>query len=153
MSSGEFEEATASSDDRRRVVTCDLVFAVAEPGEVALQVVAADSAGRVLAERFDVAFEAMSRIDVLTQCFIAEVTTNYGTGLIQTIVHRDTKSTGSFFSAPRQADDIVTYEPVTNLAQLTARLAGLRTLVWNGPLGAFETEPVDAATVARALAK
>jgi transglutaminase-like putative cysteine protease len=55
MSSGEFEEATASSDDRRRVVTCDLVFAVAEPGEVALQVVAADSAGRVLAERFDVA--------------------------------------------------------------------------------------------------
>jgi len=75
------------------------------------------------AERFDVAFEAMSRIDSLTQCFIAEVTTNYGTGLIQTIVHRDTKSTGSFFSAPRQADDIVTYEPVTNLAQLAAGLA------------------------------
>lgn len=75
------------------------------------------------AERFDVAFEAMSRIDSLTQCFIAEVSTNYGTGLIQTIVHRDTKSTGSFFSAPRQADDIVTYEPITNLAQLAASLA------------------------------
>lgn len=75
------------------------------------------------AERFDVAFEAMSRIETLTQCFIAEVTTNYGTGLIQTIVHRDTKSTGSFFSAPRQADDIVTYEPVSNLAQLAASLA------------------------------
>ena len=75
------------------------------------------------AERFDVAFEAMSRIDSLTQCFIAEVTTNYGNGLIQTIVHRDTKSTGSFFSAPRQADDIVTYEPLTNLAQLAANLA------------------------------
>lgn len=75
------------------------------------------------AERFDVAFEAMSRIDSLTQCFIAEVSTDYGTGLIQTIVHRDTKSTGSFFSAPRQADDIVTYEPITNLAQLAASLA------------------------------
>jgi transglutaminase-like putative cysteine protease len=55
MSSGEVKRETASSDDLRRVVSCDLVFAVAEPGEVALQVVAADSAGRVLAERFDVA--------------------------------------------------------------------------------------------------
>jgi transglutaminase-like putative cysteine protease len=55
MSSGEVDRETASSDDLRRVVSCDLVFAVAEPGEVALQVVAADSAGRVLAERFDVA--------------------------------------------------------------------------------------------------
>jgi transglutaminase-like putative cysteine protease len=55
MSSGELEGATAPSDDLRRVVSCDLVFAVAEPGEVALQVVAADSAGRVVAERFDVA--------------------------------------------------------------------------------------------------
>lgn len=29
---------------------------------------------------------------------------------------------------------------------LAARLGGLRTLVWNGPLGAFETPPFDAAT-------
>jgi phosphoglycerate kinase len=41
--------------------------------------------------------------------------------------------------------------PVT-VAELTARLAGLRTLVWNGPLGAFETPPFDAATVALAKA-
>jgi transglutaminase-like putative cysteine protease len=54
MSSGEVERGTTPSDDLRRVVSSDLVFAVAEPGEVALQVVAADSAGRVLAERFDV---------------------------------------------------------------------------------------------------
>jgi phosphoglycerate kinase len=32
-------------------------------------------------------------------------------------------------------------------AALIARLAGLRTLVWNGPLGAFETKPFDAATM------
>jgi transglutaminase-like putative cysteine protease len=55
MSSGEAERGTAPSDDLRRVVSCDLVFAVAEAGEVALQVAAADSAGRVLEERFDVA--------------------------------------------------------------------------------------------------
>jgi phosphoglycerate kinase len=35
---------------------------------------------------------------------------------------------------------------------LKARLASVRTLVWNGPLGAFETPPFDAATTALALA-
>ena len=54
MSSSEVEQVTAPSDDARRVVSCDLTFAVAEAGEVALQVVAADSAGRVVTERFDV---------------------------------------------------------------------------------------------------
>ena len=54
MSSSEVEQATAPSDDARRVVSCDLTFAVAEAGEVALQVVAADSAGRVVTERFEV---------------------------------------------------------------------------------------------------
>jgi hypothetical protein len=75
------------------------------------------------AERFDVAYEAMRRVESLQQCFIAEVTTNYGSGFIETIVHRDTKSTGAFYSAPRQADDIVPYAPTTNLAQLTASVA------------------------------
>jgi phosphoglycerate kinase len=38
---------------------------------------------------------------------------------------------------------------------LAARLSACRTLVWNGPLGAFETPPFDAGTnaVARAAAK
>jgi hypothetical protein len=75
------------------------------------------------AQRFDVAFEAMSRIEDLSQCFIDEVTTNYGTGFIETLVHRDTKSTGAFYSAPRQADDVVLFAPKTNLAQLAASLA------------------------------
>jgi phosphoglycerate kinase len=35
---------------------------------------------------------------------------------------------------------------------VAARLPGLRTLVWNGPLGAFETPPFDAATNALAQA-
>jgi phosphoglycerate kinase len=38
------------------------------------------------------------------------------------------------------------------VADLIARLAGVKTLVWNGPLGAFETPPFDAATVALAHA-
>lgn len=36
------------------------------------------------------------------------------------------------------------------VADLQARLSGWKTLVWNGPLGAFETPPFDAATVALA---
>ena len=38
-----------------RVVTCDLVFEVTASAEIAVQVVAADSAARVLSERFEVA--------------------------------------------------------------------------------------------------
>jgi phosphoglycerate kinase len=38
------------------------------------------------------------------------------------------------------------------VAALTARLATIRTLVWNGPLGAFETPPFDAGTTSLALA-
>jgi phosphoglycerate kinase len=38
------------------------------------------------------------------------------------------------------------------IAALTERLAAMKTLVWNGPLGAFETPPFDAATVAFARA-
>ena len=38
------------------------------------------------------------------------------------------------------------------VAALTARLKGIRTLVWNGPLGAFETPPFDAGTMALAHA-
>ena len=38
------------------------------------------------------------------------------------------------------------------IADLAARLPGWRTLVWNGPLGAFETPPFDTATTALAQA-
>ena len=38
------------------------------------------------------------------------------------------------------------------VAGLIARLPAWRTLVWNGPLGAFETPPFDAATTALAHA-
>jgi len=38
-----------------------------------------------------------------------------------------------------------------SVEKLQERLATVKTLVWNGPLGAFETPPFDAATVAVAL--
>jgi phosphoglycerate kinase len=41
--------------------------------------------------------------------------------------------------------------PLT-VAALVAKLASVKTLVWNGPLGAFETQPFDAATTALAVA-
>jgi phosphoglycerate kinase len=39
-----------------------------------------------------------------------------------------------------------------SVATLIQRLATLKTLIWNGPLGAFETPPFDAATTALAHA-
>ena len=39
-----------------------------------------------------------------------------------------------------------------SIADITAHLGSCRTLVWNGPLGAFETKPFDAGTVAVAKA-
>jgi phosphoglycerate kinase len=42
-----------------------------------------------------------------------------------------------------------------SIESLSARLSGLKTLMWNGPLGAFEVKPFDAGTnaVAREAAK
>lgn len=39
-----------------------------------------------------------------------------------------------------------------SVARITATFAGAKTLIWNGPLGAFEIEPFDAATNAAAEA-
>ncbi len=50
------------------------------------------------------------------------------------------------------ADAMVLDIGPASVAAITARLPSLRTLVWNGPLGAFETPPFDAATVALAQA-
>ena len=44
------------------------------------------------------------------------------------------------------ADAMILDVGPTSVAALVARLPTLKTLVWNGPLGAFETSPFDAAT-------
>jgi phosphoglycerate kinase len=50
------------------------------------------------------------------------------------------------------ADAMILDVGPASVAALIARLPSLKTLVWNGPLGAFETPPFDAATVALAKA-
>jgi phosphoglycerate kinase len=50
------------------------------------------------------------------------------------------------------ADAMILDVGPATVALLEKRLAGLKTLVWNGPLGAFETPPFDAGTSALALA-
>jgi phosphoglycerate kinase len=50
------------------------------------------------------------------------------------------------------ADAMILDVGPATVATLIARLPALKTLVWNGPLGAFETPPFDTATVALAQA-
>jgi phosphoglycerate kinase len=50
------------------------------------------------------------------------------------------------------ADSMILDVGPTSAAALISRIGALKTLVWNGPLGAFETPPFDAATTALAKA-
>ena len=50
------------------------------------------------------------------------------------------------------ADEMILDAGPQTVAQLTAQMAASKTLVWNGPLGAFELSPFDTATVAAAQA-
>ncbi len=49
-------------------------------------------------------------------------------------------------------DEMILDVGAKSIAEFTARLAATRTLVWNGPFGAFETPPFDTGTVAAAKA-
>ena len=50
------------------------------------------------------------------------------------------------------ADSMMLDVGPATVAALISKLSSVKTLVWNGPLGAFETAPFDAATVALAHA-
>ena len=54
-----------------------------------------------------------------------------------------------------QADTMMLDVGPASVQTLVGKLAGVKTLVWNGPLGAFETPPFDSATntLAQAVAK
>lgn len=74
--------------------------------------------------RFHIAFESMNRVTSLADCRIAEVTTTYGIGFVETLVFRDTSASGFITGfAPRRADDYVTFRPLSNVAQLAVSLA------------------------------
>jgi transglutaminase-like putative cysteine protease len=57
MGSADTTGVTEASKERQRVVTCDLAFDVVEPTEIVLQIVAAESAGRVVDQRLGVALD------------------------------------------------------------------------------------------------
>jgi hypothetical protein len=89
------------------------------------------------AHRCHVAVEAMDRINELSQCHLVEVTTTYGIGFVETLVFQG-KPTLGLWGAPRQADNVLSFRPTTNLAQLCASLADALDSsgrVTTGPIG------------------
>jgi len=87
--------------------------------------------------RCHVAVEAMDRVSELSQCHLVEVTTNYGIGFVETLVFQG-KPTLGLWGAPRQANNVLSFRPTTNLAQLSASLADALDAsgkVTTGPIG------------------
>jgi hypothetical protein len=87
--------------------------------------------------RCHVAVDAMDRVSALSQCHLVEVTTTYGTGFVETLVFQG-KPTFGLWGAPRQADNVLSFQPTTNLAQLCASLADALDSsgkVTTGPIG------------------
>ncbi|HVB71862.1 MAG TPA: hypothetical protein VND83_10255 [Acidimicrobiales bacterium] len=79
-----------------------------------------DVASEDAVARWHVALEAMNRVEVLSQCRVAEVTTTYGAGMLELINYAD--SPGGFSRAPALGFT-APYDPTTNLAQLAVTLA------------------------------
>jgi hypothetical protein len=79
-----------------------------------------DVASEDAVARWHVAFEAMNRVQNLSQCRVAEVSTTYGAGLLELINYAD--APGGFSRAPALGFT-APYEPTVNLAQLAVTLA------------------------------
>ncbi len=78
------------------------------------------------AARATVAFDALARVEELSQCHVVAVTTTYGPGLVETTVVRDQTGHhwGGLTSGPvRLGQFQVNYAPTTNLAQLAVDVA------------------------------
>ena len=74
---------------------------------------------------------------------------------VDVVVAKDFKPGAAHRTVPVDqigADEMALDVGPASIAAFTAALAGTRTLVWNGPFGAFETPPFDAGTVAAARA-
>ncbi len=85
-----------------------------------------DGAAEQTAERADVAFDALSRIESLAQCHVIEVATSYGLGLIETTVIRDqsSRSWGGLTGQPVTLGQYqVDFAPTTNIAQMAVSIA------------------------------
>jgi len=98
--------------------------------------------------RFAIALEAMNRIDDLSQCRIAEVSTSYGTGFVEILVFRDAEMPGlrGLRGSPRLGDNQIDFRPRTNVAQLTALLADAIGGHENMVVGAISQDQLVAST-------
>ena len=74
---------------------------------------------------------------------------------VDVVVAREFKAGAAHRTVPVDqiaADEMALDVGPATIAAFAAQLAKTRTLVWNGPFGAFETQPFDAGTVAAARA-
>lgn len=92
----------------------------ADPGVITRRF--AEVANDDLAQRYDIAMEAMDRVVSLDQCLMVQVSTTHGAGLVEILVFHDTTTKGPY-SAPSLGSNRIEYRPTTNLAQLTTSLA------------------------------
>jgi hypothetical protein len=85
-----------------------------------------DGATPKVAQRGDVAFDAMARISDIAQCHVIEVSTTYGLGLLQMTVVRD-QGTSSWGGITGQAVSLgqyrVGYAPTANVAQMAVTIS------------------------------
>jgi hypothetical protein len=98
----------------------------------------ADVADLAATRRAEVAVESMDRVDTLSQCQLVEVSTNYGTGLVEILIFRNTPTIGLFGAPSSLGVNQVEYHPTTNLAQLAVSLADALDAthsVATGPIG------------------
>lgn len=84
----------------------------------------AEVASADLAARYDIAKNAMNRVEQLSQCQIIEVTTNHGVGFLENLVFRDPSRTTFYGSGIiNVTENRIDYQPTSDLAQLTVSLA------------------------------
>jgi phosphoglycerate kinase len=70
---------------------------------------------------------------------------------VDTVVAKEFRAHATSRTAPVDgvaADEMILDAGPASIAEVSSLLEGMKTLVWNGPFGAFEMEPFDAATVA-----
>ena len=104
-----------------------------------------DIASGDVANRYDVAVEAMNRIEEFEQCRMAEVSTTHGIGFVEILVFRDTKYRRGA-SPPRLGDNRIDFDPSSNLAQLTVNIADAL-----DKLGTVVTNPITQDQLAATL--
>lgn len=103
------------------------------------------------AKAFGVALDAMERVDELSQCRLIELHTDYGVGLIETLLFRDSPTYG-FYGAPSIGAHQVGYAPASNLAALTVRLADALDSTGRVVTGPISQDQLAATLVSRTTA-